>query len=143
MREMSALGWARQSPPMGAVGAGIATGAMGGMAAFMLTQSALIPDPMDGRLAAGLVVLAGVYAHLLVEDVRESATAMIVALAVGAVTLVVAWTAPLWILPYAPGARDVLLPGLLQRALVSTMSTFLLLFLGSHLATLVIDGVLR
>lgn len=116
---------------------------MGGMAAFMLTQSSLTPDLMDGRLIAGIVVLAGVYTHLLVADVRASVTAMIVALGVGAATLVVAWTAPLWILPYAPGARDVLLPGLLQRALVSAMSTFLLLFLGSHLAALVVDGVLR
>lgn len=143
MSEVATHAWGRLSPPMGTVVVGVATGTMAGMGAFMLTQSPLTPAPMDGRFAAVLVVLAGVYTHLLVEDIRRSVTAMIVALVVGAITLVAAWTAPLWILPYAPGARDVLLPGLLQRALASAMSTFLLLFLGSYLATLTVDGVLR
>ena len=125
------------------VGVGVATGAMGGMAAFVLSRVALAPGPVDALAAGVLVALAGAYTHLLLLDLRASVTAMLVALGIGTATVVAAWVAPLWVLPYAPLARAVLLPPLLQRAVTAAMTTWLPLFLVGHLTTMVADGVVR
>lgn len=112
------------------------------MGAFMYTRTGLLPVPLDGWMMAGLVVVAGVYTYLLERDVRGSVTAMLVAFGVGIGMLILAWIAPLWLLPYPPAARDLILPGLLQRAVTAAMTAYLLLFLGGYLTTLMIAGYL-
>lgn len=121
---------------------GTLTGVVGGMGAFMFTRSGLMPTPLAAWMAAAVVLLAGVFTYLLVPDVRGSVAAMLVSFGVGIATLILAWVAPLWLLPYPPAARDILLPGLLQRAAAAALSSYLLLFLGGYLTTLVIAGYL-
>lgn len=125
-----------------AIGVGAVTGVLGGMNAFMVSRAGLLPSPIDGAIALLLVLIAGVYTHLLVYTLKESVTAAIIGLGVGGVTLVTAWIAPLWLLQYPPGARDVLLPGLLQRAVTDAMSTLLIIYLCGYFATLTVGGYL-
>lgn len=119
---------------------GSLTGIVGGMGAFMHTRAGLVPAALDGWSGPVVIVLAGVYTYLLLPDLRGSVAAMLLAFGVGIATLVLAWIAPLWLLPYPPAARDLLLPGLLQRAVTSALSVYLLLFLGGYLTTLLVAG---
>ncbi len=132
--------WRRGRLP--AIAIGVLTGLLGGMGAFMYSRSGLLPGGIPGWIPTGIVAVAGVYTSLLVRDVRRSVTAMLVAFGVGIATLIAAWIAPLWLLPYAPPARDLLLPGLLQRAVTTAMSSYLLLFLGGFLTTMMVAGYL-
>lgn len=131
--------WRRRLSP---IAIGLLTGLLGGMGAFMYSRTGLLPGGLAGWMPTGIVALAGVYTYLLVRDVRRSVTAMLTAFGVGIATLIAAWVAPLWLLPYAPAARDLLLPGLLQRAVTTAMTSYLLLFLGGYLTTMMVAGYL-
>lgn len=120
---------------------GLATGVLGGMAAFMYTRRGLAP-PGPEWYPTALVVVAGAYTYLLAGGLKESVAAAIVGFFAGVGTLVAAWIAPLWLLPYSPFARALLLPSLLQRAVAGALSTYLLAYLGGYLAILSVAGYL-
>lgn len=122
------------------VGVGLATGTLAGMGAFMGSHPGLTPPLVTGAVALGFVLVAGAYTHLLAVELRESITAALVALAAGGATVAAAWVAPLWWLQYPPGARAVILPGLLQRALSDAMATLLVVYLGGYFATVLVAG---
>jgi len=127
---------------LGPIGVALLTGILSGMGAFMYSRAGLLPNPVPGWMPSAVVLLAGVYTFLLVRDIRGSVAAMLVASAIGIAILIAAWVAPLWLLPYPPAARDLLLPGLLQRAVTTAITTYLLLFLGGYLTTLMVAGYL-
>lgn len=117
-----------------------AIGTVGGLATFVYNRADLMTANVDPRVALGLAALAGAFAHLLAADLRESIRLGLASFLVGGVVFTVAWVAPLWILPYTPAARDVLLPKMLGEAVTAAFLTYTAVFLGTYLATVCVDG---
>ncbi|MFB9804261.1 hypothetical protein ACFFQF_01665 [Haladaptatus pallidirubidus] len=80
------------------------------------------------------------YAHLLANGLRESIRVGLVGFFTGGFTLVGVWLAPLWILPYTAGARDILLPKVAGTAVTAAIIVYSAVFLGAYLSALTIDA---
>ncbi|WP_266076540.1 hypothetical protein [Haladaptatus caseinilyticus] len=119
---------------------GFVTGIIGGVGAFTYNKSELMTASIDPQLVLGLTALAGVYAHLLANDLHESIRVGIIGFFVGGTSLIVVWVAPLWILPYTAGARDILLPQLTGTAVTAATMVYAGTFLGAYLTTLTVDA---
>ncbi|WP_458206356.1 hypothetical protein [Haladaptatus sp. NG-SE-30] len=118
----------------------LVSGVIAGLAAFTYNMSELMTISIDPRLVLGLTALAGVFAHLLAHDLRESIHVGIVGFFVGGFTMVGVWVAPLWILPYSTGARDILLPRLTGTAVVAALFVYSSVYLGAYLTALTVDA---
>lgn len=124
------------------VGFGSATGVVAGMGSFMYIKAAYMPWGLDGTWALALVGLAGAYTHLLARDLADSIGLSLVAVAVGLAFHTVAWIAPLWMLPYPPLARDLLLPKMVGQAVTSGIFGYLVTFYVSYFAAILVAGYL-
>jgi hypothetical protein len=122
------------------VGKGAVVGLIGGMAAFTYNLSDLMIVSMDPTLVLVPLALAGVFAHLVAHDLHESIRVGLIGFFVGCVALILAWVAPLWLLPYTSGARDVLLPKLTGTAIVAAIIVYGAVYLGAYLSTLVVSA---
>ncbi len=122
------------------IGKGAVVGLIGGMAAFTYNQSELMVVSMDPTLVLVPLALAGVFAHLVAHDLHESIRVGLVGFFVGTLALVLAWVAPLWILPYTAGARDILLPKLTGTAIVAAIIVYGAVYLGAYLSTLIVSA---
>lgn len=116
------------------------TGVIGGLGAFVYNKSELMTVSVDPQLVLGLTALAGIYAHLLANDLHESIRIGILGFFTGGITLVGVWVAPLWILPYTAGARDLLLPKVTGTAITAAIIVYAGMFLGAYLTTLTVDA---
>ncbi|WP_158057445.1 hypothetical protein [Halorussus halophilus] len=121
---------------------GSLVGVVAGMGSFMYIKASFIPWGVDPAWALVLVAIAGAYAHFFSEDLADSITLSLVAVVVGLGIHVTAWIAPLWILNYPPAARDLLLPGMLGRAVSSGILAYLLTFYAAYFTVLLVGGVL-
>ncbi len=119
---------------------GTLTGVVAGMGSFMFLKDQFLPWGVTETGALALVGLAGVYTHLLADDLAESIALSLVAVMVGLAVHVVAWVAPLWLLAYPPFARDLLLPKMVGEALASGLPPYLLTFYGSYFGALLLGG---
>ncbi|MFC4451366.1 hypothetical protein [Halorussus aquaticus] len=86
-----------------------------------------------------IIGAAGVYTHVIADDLRESVSAALISSVVGIGLHSSASIAPLWILSSQPLAVDLLLPIMLGRARTGSIFGYLIVFLGSHCATVVVD----
>lgn len=125
---------------LSALAKGIVTGAIGGIGAFTYNMSELMVAPIDPLLVLGITALAGVYAHLLADGLHESIRVGLIGFFTGGITLVGVWVAPLWILSYTAGARDLLLPKLTGTAVTAAIIVYSSVFLGAYLSALTIDA---
>lgn len=120
----------------------LAVGVLGGVATFVYTRADLMTVNLDPQLVLGFVALAGVFVHMLTATLRESIRFCLVAFIIGGIVLVGVWVAPLWILPYSPAARDVLLPKLVGEAVIGGfLATYSVVFLGAYLTAVCVDAV--
>ncbi|WP_458185394.1 hypothetical protein [Haladaptatus sp. NG-WS-4] len=136
----SGYGSRRRRYQLAVLGKGFVSGGIAGLAAFVYNKSALMTTAIDPQLVLGLVALAGMYAHLLAHDLRESIHVGLVGFLFGSVTMVAAWIAPLWILPYSAGARDILLPKITGTAIVAATLVYASVYLAAYLTTLTVDA---
>lgn len=119
------------------------TGGVAGMGTFMYIKEQLLPWGVEPIWALVLVGLAGAYTHFLAEDLAESISLSLVAVVVGFAVHVGAWIAPLWILSYPPGARDLVLRGMVGRAVTSGILAYLMTFYGSYFGAVLVGGFLE
>ncbi|MFH5798400.1 hypothetical protein [Haladaptatus sp. CMAA 1911] len=119
---------------------GAVVGLIGGMAAFTYNLSELMVVSIDPTYVLVPLALAGVFAHLVAYDLHESIRVGLVGFFVGCVALVLAWVAPLWILPYTSGARDILIPKLTGTAIVAAIIVHGAVYLGAYLSTLLVSA---
>lgn len=119
------------------------TGVVSGMGTFMYVKEQFLPWGVDATWAFALICLGGVYTHFLADDLSESIKLSLVAAGVGFAVHIGAWIAPLWILPYSPFARDLLLPQMVGRALTSGILTYLVTFYGSYFGAVLVGGYLE
>lgn len=117
-------------------------GVVAGMGSFMAIQHAFMPWGVSQTWAYAVTALAGVYAHLLAKDLSESITLALAAFFIGIAVHVGAWIAPLWLIPYPPAARDLLLPQMLGRALAGNVLVYFVTFLGSYFGAVMVGGYL-
>lgn len=122
---------------------GALTGGVAGMGSFMYIKKQLLPWGIEGTWALVLVGVAGAYAHLLADDLAESISLSLVAVVVGLAVHTAAWIAPLWILPFHPAARDLLLPQMLGDALMSSILAFLMTFYAAYFVAVFVWGYLK
>jgi hypothetical protein len=118
----------------------LVVGTVGGLATFVYNNASLMTVDVDPRVALGLAALAGMFAHLLADDLRESIRIGLAAFLVGGVVFTVAWISPLWILSYTKAARDILLPKMVGEAVTAAFLTYTAVFLGTYLGTVCVDG---
>jgi hypothetical protein len=83
------------------------------MGAFVYNATQFVPGETDVRLLLVPVFAAGAFAYLFADSLRASARLGLIGFFGGLVVFMGAWIAPLWILPYSPTARDILLPKML------------------------------
>ncbi|PSQ46064.1 hypothetical protein BRD15_10205 [Halobacteriales archaeon SW_6_65_15] len=119
---------------------GSLTGVVAGMGSFMYINAQFIPWGVDKMWALALVGVAGAYTHFLAHDLSDSIGLSLVAVLIGLAVHTVAWIAPLWILPYPPFARDILLPKMLGEALAGGILAYLLTFYGSYFGAVLVGG---
>jgi hypothetical protein len=122
------------------IGKGVLVGLIGGMAAFTYSLSDLMAVSIDPTLVLVPLALTGMFAHLVAHDLHESIRVGLVGFFVGCVSLVVSWVAPLWLLPYTSGARDILLPKLTGTAIVAAIIVYGAVYLGAYLSTLIVGA---
>ncbi|WP_227354752.1 hypothetical protein [Haladaptatus salinisoli] len=148
MTEANTNGWASDSTHGNArrryriavLGKSLVSGGIAGLAAFTYSMSGLMTASLDPSFVLGLVALAGAYAHLLAHDLRESIRVGLMGFIFGGLTMVGVWIAPLWILPFASGARDILLPRVAGTAVVAALFVYAAVYLGAYLTTLTVDA---
>lgn len=121
---------------------GSLTGVVAGMGTFMYIQNQFLPWGVERTWAFALIVIAGAYTHFLARDLADSISVSLVAIVVGFVVHVGAWIAPLWILPYPPIARSLLLPKMAGEALTGAIFVYILTFYGSYFAAVIVWGYL-
>jgi hypothetical protein len=122
---------------------GSLTGVVAGMGTFMFLNARFLPWGLTEAWGLAFVGLAGAYTHFLAEDLSESIGLSLVAAVVGLAVHTVAWIAPLWILPYSPFVRDLLLPKMIGEALASGMPTYLITFYGVYFGAVLVAGYLK
>jgi hypothetical protein len=113
----------------------ILIGLLAGMGAFVYNGTQFLPFEVDPRLLLVPILLASAFARLFASSLRESVQLALAGFFIGAATFVGAWIAPLWILPYSPVARDILLPKLTGSAISAGFLNFSPTYLGGYLAT--------
>lgn len=116
------------------------TGMVAGMGSFMSIQYAFMPWGISQTWAYVVTALAGMYTHFLAKDLSESITLALLAFFIGIAVHVGAWIAPLWLIPYPPVARDLLLPQMLGRALVGNVFVYVVTFFGSYFGAVMVGG---
>ena len=121
---------------------GVGTGVVAGMASFVYNMSDLTPVSVDPALFLVITMLAGVFAHLLSKTLRESIRVGLVGYFSGGATVVAAWIAPLWMVPYSSSARAVLLPKLAGEAVTAAFLVFTATFFGAYLAAVSVEAYL-
>lgn len=121
---------------------GSLTGAVAGMGSFMYIKKFFLPWGIQEAVPFALIALAGAYTHFLARDLADSISLSLVAVVVGFAVHVGAWVAPLWILPYPPIARGILLPKMAGEALTGAIFVYLLTFYGSYFAAVILWGYL-
>lgn len=121
---------------------GSLTGAVAGMGSFMYIKKLFLPWGIPETAPFALIALAGAYTHFLAQDLSDSISLSLVAVVVGFAVHVGAWIAPLWILPYPPIARGILLPKMAGEALTGAIFVYLLTFYGSYFGAVIIWGYL-
>jgi hypothetical protein len=121
------------------VTAGVLTGLLAGLATFTYTQSDLFPE-YPQLLALGTLFLAGCYTRAFTNDMRGSVKALTVSWVVGIGVIVAGWVGPLWYLGYAPGARDLLIPPLLNTAFSHVIFTYFFIFTAGYLTVVSLMG---
>ncbi|WP_135826938.1 hypothetical protein [Halorussus ruber] len=119
------------------------TGGVAGMGSFMYIKEQFLPWGVSATWALVLVGLGGAYTHLLAEDLAESISLSLVAVVVGFAVHVGAWIAPLWILSYPPGARDLILRQMVGRAVTSGILAYVMTFYGSYFGAVLVGGYLE
>lgn len=122
---------------------GLPPGAVGGLAAFVAVKDTLVPWAIPQWGAIGIVVLMGMYVHLFAGGLTTSVGGALAATAASLATHVGAWIAPLWLLGYPPGARDLLLPRFAGQAVVAWVFVFPAAFAAGYFTTVVIAGYLN
>jgi hypothetical protein len=121
------------------VSVGIATGVLAAFGFYLHDRAALVA--VDLSLFPLLVVgSAGAYVQLLSPRLRGSIGSAIVSFAVGIAVYLFLQTAQLWTFSYAPGARDALLVGLLQRSSAGLFLEFAVVYWSGYLLLVSIDG---
>lgn len=144
-RRAGDLGRQRRLDRLRTLAVGVATGVVAGMGGFMYTREAFVPTvgPLAGAwYPSVLAALAGAFVYLLTPDARESIQAAIVGFLAGIATIVVAWMGPLWLLDYAPLARDVYIRQRLQLTVPGVVTTLVLVYWGGYLTTMLVAGYL-
>ncbi|ODR82310.1 hypothetical protein BG842_00930 [Haladaptatus sp. W1] len=122
------------------LGKSVTVGVIGGMAAFTYSLADLMAVSIDPVFVLVPLALSGVFAHLVAYDLHESIRVGLVGFFVGAITLVGSWVAPLWLLPYTSGARDILLPKLTGTAVVAAIIVYGAVYLGAYLSALTVGA---
>lgn len=122
------------------VAPGVLVGVVAGMAVFLYTRAPVLPDFAAAWWGLALVTAFGGFAHLLSRTLSGSVRTALVAFAVGFLFNVAAWVAPLWLLSYPPGARDLLLPRVVGRAVTAGILVYPLAFFGGYFVLVVLDG---
>lgn len=120
---------------------GVGVGILGGMGTFLYTRRAFLPDAVDPVWALVVIGLIAVLTHRLAQTLEESITLALVGMTSGIGVHVIAWAAPLWILPYSPAARDLLLPAMVGRGFTVAVLVYPVVFLGAYLTAILLDGV--
>lgn len=115
-------------------------GVVAGMGSFMSIKYAFMPWDISQTWAYVVTALAGGYAHFLAKDLSESVTIALGAFFIGIAFHIGAWIAPLWLIPYPPIARDLLLPQMLGRALAGNVLVYVMTFLGSYFGAVIVGG---
>ncbi|WP_433628135.1 hypothetical protein [Halomicrococcus sp. NG-SE-24] len=121
---------------------GVGTGLVAGMASFVYNMSDLMAVNVDPTLLLVITMLSGVFAHLLSKTLRESIRVGLVGYFSGGATIVAAWIAPLWMVPYSSGAREILLPKLAGEAVTAAFLVFTATFFGAYLAAVIVEAYL-
>lgn len=139
---MNALGARADELPAWVANAlvGVGTGVLAAMGLYVANHAALAPVP--GWVALAVIAAAGVYAHALSRSLRESAGALFVGVATATVAEAAAYVAPLYLLPYASGARSVLAPGYVGRAVTGTFLELAVLYVSAFMLAVVADVAL-
>lgn len=118
---------------------GISSGLLAGLGAYLLSQPTLRPVA-DTTAPLALVALAGAYVAVLSDRLRSSVAAMICAFFVGIAVHIGTYLAPLWLLPYSPTARGLLLSSFLVEALVVVYFQYTLVFFVGYLTVVTVSG---
>jgi hypothetical protein len=114
---------------------------LAGLGAYLLSQPSLTPIP-GTTLPLALVALGGAFVPLLCNRLRHSVAAMLCAYATGIAVHLGAYVAPLWVLPYPPAARDLLLGRFLAEALTVVFFQYTLVFFAGYLLVVTVAGYL-
>jgi len=122
------------------LGKGSAAGVTAGMATFVYVKQGLMTANVDPVLLLGITALCGVFSHLLSGTLRESIRVGMAGFFVGTVMFVGVWIAPLWVYPYSPLVRDVLLPAELGTAIVGALIVHAGAYFGGYLAAVTADA---
>ncbi|WP_137287137.1 hypothetical protein [Halorussus salinisoli] len=117
---------------------GVAVGTLAGMGTFVYNATQFLSVETDVRLLLVPVVAAGSFAHLFASSLQRSIRLGLIGFFVGLFVFVGAWIAPLWILPYPPEARGVLLPKLVGDTMSAAFINYATAYLGGYLATVTV-----
>jgi hypothetical protein len=121
------------------VSVGIATGVLAAFGFYLHDRAALVAVNLS--LFPLLVVgSAGAYVQLFSPRLRQSISSAIVSFVTGIAVYLFLQTVQLWVFSYIPGARDALLAGLLQRALVGLFLEFAVVYWSGYLFLVSIDA---
>lgn len=103
---------------------GVAAGWLGGTGVFLNVRSTFTPVADPTGVAIFFVMFAGFSAYVFAPSVEGSLYTGLVAFVVGAAVLFAGLLVPLWILPYDPAVRDVLMTPLIARGTVIVFTWF-------------------
>lgn len=111
----------------------VLVGLLAGMGAFAYNRVQFVTLGVSHTLLLVPVAAAGVFAHLFTSTLRRSIRLALAGFFVGMVTLVLAWIAPLVVLPYPPGAREALLLLFVREAMTAAFINYSPAYLGAYL----------
>lgn len=120
----------------------VAVGMLAGMGSFLFAKGGLLPDGIAPWMAAAVVLFAGGAVPAFTDSLREGIRTALAGYVLGIATLTLAWVGPWWVLPFAPGARDLLLYTRLGQVAVHAISSLLLPYFTGYLTVLLVVGYL-
>lgn len=118
---------------------GVATGVLAAFGFYLHDRAAFVAVNLSAAPLL-LVAGAGAYVHLFSPRLRQSIGSAILAFATGIAVYLLLRTAQLWVLSYAPAAREALLIGTLRRASAGLYIEFVIAYWSGYLLLVSVDG---
>ncbi|MFB6300726.1 MAG: hypothetical protein ABEH65_10740 [Halobacteriales archaeon] len=115
-------------------GIGIATGWVSGISAFVLIHPETMAYSEYAFYPLAFIVIAGAFAYLFADSLTESIYSILLCFLFGSTVFLTSQLAPLYILPYDPETRRVLMIPFLARAVTTAITKYIYYLLSGYMA---------